>query len=153
MGGQGQFDFFVMGGGVLLGVQSKLEQKSRGGQGNFFFYNLHRDYFFFKWEGKARRGMIQSNKKIQAGWAHGGFYQIFIFRVFFSFNAAASVDYIYLQAGRVRPGGEGSGGSRPNFFFYNFHRDYFFFKWEGKAKRGMIQSDKKFHAGWAHGGF
>ena len=93
--------------------------------------------------------MIQSNKKIQAGCAHGGFYQIFIFRVFFSLNAAASVDYIYLQAGRARPGGGGrqgqfdffchgglwevqnkleqkSRGVKANFFSYNFHRDYFF---------------------------
>ena len=31
-----------------------------------------------------------------------GFYQIFIFRVFFSFNAVASVDYFYLPAGRVK---------------------------------------------------
>ena len=42
-GGQGQFDFFCHGG--LWGFQNKLEQKSRG-QGNFFFYNFHRDYFF-----------------------------------------------------------------------------------------------------------
>ena len=81
VGGQGQFDFFCHGG--LLGVQNKLEQKSRGVKAIFFFYNLHQDYFFFKWEGKAGRGMIQSNKTIQAGWAHGFFYQIFIFRVFF----------------------------------------------------------------------
>ena len=62
--------------------------------------------------------MIQSNTKIQAGWAHGGFYQIFIFRVFFSFNAAASVDYVYLQAGRVRPGGGGGMGVKANLIFF-----------------------------------
>ena len=40
-----------------------------------------------------------------------GFFTKYLFLVFFfSFNAAASVDYIYLQAGRVRPGGVGGQG-------------------------------------------
>ena len=30
--------------------------------------------------------------------------------LFFSFNAVASLDYIYLRAGRVRPGGRGDQG-------------------------------------------
>ena len=55
-----------------------------------------------------------SIKKIQAGWAHGGFYQIFILSVFFSFIAVASVDYIYLRAGRVRLRGW---GVKSNFIF------------------------------------
>ena len=37
---------------------------------------------------------------------------------FFSFNAAASVDYIYLQAGRVRPGG--GGGVKANLIFLSW---------------------------------
>ena len=63
--------------------------------------------------------MIQSNKKIQAGWEHGGSYQICIFRVFFSFNAVASPDYISLQARRVRPGG-GVGVVKANFIFLSW---------------------------------
>ena len=40
-----------------------------------------------------------------------GFFTKYLFLgFFFSFNAAASVDYIYLQAGRVRPGGMGGQG-------------------------------------------
>ena len=35
-----------------------------------------------------------------------------------SFNAAASVDYIYLQAGRVRPGG--GGGVKANLIFLSW---------------------------------
>ena len=52
---------------------------------------------------------------------HGGSYQILIFRVFFSFNAVASLDYISLRGG---------GGI---IFFFKF---FFFFKWEGNAGRG-----------------
>ena len=36
-----------------------------------------------------------------------GVFTKYLFLGSFSFNAAASVDYIYLQAGRVRPGGGG----------------------------------------------
>ena len=43
-------------------------------------------------------------KKNQAVWAHGGIYQIFILRVFLSFKAVASVDYISFWALSVRPG-------------------------------------------------
>ena len=70
------------------------------------------------------------------------------------------MDYIYLRAGRVRPGGEGQdqfdffvmggfGGFKTNYnkkvgrgeanyyyFFYNLRPDYFFFKCESKAGRG-----------------
>ena len=119
--------------------------------------------------------MIQSNKKVQAGWAHGGFYQIFIFRFFFHLMQQHRwITFIYRQGGSGQGGGgqgqfdffchgglwgvqnkleQKSRRGKANFFFYNFHLDYFFFKWEGKAGRGMIQSDKKFHSGWAHGGF
>ena len=63
--------------------------------------------------------MIPSNKKILAGWAHGGSYQIFIFRVFFSFNAVASLDYISLRAGGggQAGGGWGGGGQGQSDFF------------------------------------
>ena len=86
--------------------------------------------------------MIQSNKKNSGRvGTHGGSYQILIFRVFFSFNAVASLDYISLQAGGGgggQVGGWGGGGFRQIniFFFYNFCPDYFFFKWEGNAGRG-----------------
>ena len=39
----------------------------------------------------------------------GGFNKYLILD-FFSFNAVASVDYIYLRVGRVRPGGGGGAG-------------------------------------------
>ena len=48
---------------------------------------------------------VRTADTFQAGWAHGGFEQIFVLRGFFSFNAVASLDYITLQAGIVRPGG------------------------------------------------
>ena len=57
----------------------------------------------------------------------GGFNKYLIWGVFFSFNAVASVDYICLRVGRVRPGGGGG---------YNLRPDYFFFKQEGQAGRG-----------------
>ena len=113
--------------------------------------------------------MIQANLKNSGRVGTWVFFTKYLFLgFFFSFNAAASVDYLYLQAGRLRPGGVGGqgqfhffvmGGSKQirtkkaNFFSITFIWIIFFFKWEVKAGRGMIQSDKKFHAGWAHGGF
>ena len=42
--------------------------------------------------------MYRPIKKIQAGWAHGGFNK-YLFLGFFSFDAVASVD-VYLPAGK-----------------------------------------------------
>ena len=78
---------------------------------------------------------------------------------FFSFNAVASVDYIYFRAVRVRPGSGvgvqsqfdffcqgGIGGFKTNLnkkvgaarqFFFSITST--FFKWEGKTGRGVIK--------------
>ena len=50
--------------------------------------------------------------KIRQGGHMGGFNDINL-KFFFSFNAVAAVDYIYLRVGRVRPGGGGVQASRP----------------------------------------
>ena len=85
---------------------------------------------------------------------------------FFSFNAVASVDYIYFRAVRVRPGSGvgvqsqfdffcqgGIGGFKTNLnkkvgaarqFFFSITST--FFKWEGKTGRGVIK-------GYGGGGF
>ena len=47
----------------------------------------------------------------------GGFDKYLILD-FFSFNAVASVDYIYLRVGRVRPGGGGGDGRLQGLFIY-----------------------------------
>ena len=44
----------------------------------------------------------------------GGFNKYLFLGYFFSFNAVASVDYIYLRMGRVRPRG---GGFKANLIF------------------------------------
>ena len=85
---------------------------------------------------------------------------------FFSFIAVASVDYIYLRAGRVRLrgwgvksnfiflpwGAVGVGGSKQIrtknrggqgnfFFFYNLSPDYFFSTVRIRQEGGIVQAD------------
>ena len=106
------------------------------------------DYIFCEWEGSAGRGVIKANKKNQTGWAHGGGggWQIFIL-VFFSYNAVTSLDYISLQAERVRPGVRGQG----QFDFFDReaaggqnkleqkNRGVKANCWEGKSEMAMIK--------------
>ena len=70
MRGQIQFDFFARG---AVGVENKFDKKVGGGAKHFFFITSV-GFLFFKWEGKTGRGDDPGQlKKIQAGWAHGGF--------------------------------------------------------------------------------
>ena len=59
-----------------------------GGGQIFFFFNLRSDYFFFQMGGVGTWGVLTN------------IYFMFIF----SFNGVASLDYICLQVGIVRPG-------------------------------------------------
>ena len=61
----------------------------------------------------------------------GGFNKYLIL-IFFSFNAVASVDYIYLRVGRVRPGGGGGAGFKAKLIF-----------WLGGAVRGIKKIEQK----------
>ena len=96
LGGQVQFHFLAMGGCGSGGFQTKI-----GGVKAifFFFYNLSPDYFFSNVRIRQEGGIVyRPIKKIQAGWAHGGFNK-YLFLGFFSFDAVASVD-VYLPAGK-----------------------------------------------------
>ena len=53
-------------------------------------------------------------KKIQTGWGGGGGLTNIYFKVFFPINAVASLDYICLRVGRVRPVGVGERGLKAN---------------------------------------
>ena len=118
-GVKSNFIFLPWGGLWEWGVQNKFEQKIGGGGSRqlfFFFYNLSPDYFF---SNVRIRQEVQYRpiKKIQAGWAHGGFNK-YLFLDFFSFDAVASVD-VYLPARKDKanliflPGGGGAvGGSK-----------------------------------------
>ena len=90
------------------GFKTNLNKKVRDPGDFFFIYNLC-PYLFSN--GKVR----QERRMIQARLGTWGVLTNIYFKSFFSLNAVASLDYISLQTGIVRPGGK---GSKPIWLFF-----------------------------------
>ena len=104
---------YLRAGRVCGGFKTNLNRKVGGSRQIviIFFYNLRLHYFFSNGKVRQEGRMNQANlKKSGRVGTWGELFSKYIFMVFilWSFiNAVASVDYIYLRAGRVRPGGGG----------------------------------------------